>query len=430
MKLSDLTPLPDNPRKIEDAAIEKLKNSIKQDGKFMIARPMIIDPDGVILGGNQRHRACVEIGMDDIPDEWVKRVDWTEEEARRFVVVDNAPKGMSGKFDIDLLLGTYEINELVDMGFDADDLLPKGGKVDDDSLPEPLGVVVSVLGDVWLCGSHRVMCGSSTDADNVATLLNGEEPGIMVTDPPYGVNYDASWRSRVDSIGSGYAEKKVINDSIADWQEAYSLFPGAVGYIWHGGLQSDLVVNGLKACDFEIRTQIIWAKSSIVPGRGHYHWQHEPCWYVVKKGKSAKWKGGRKKTTLMKNIQDVKREDEILFVRHDDPTGDVYVVSGDESTIWEIPKPQKSETGHSTQKPVECMLRPIRNHGFDSVYDPFLGSGTTLIASEKASRVLYGMELNPAYVDICLERWQNYTGLEATLEKTGQTFSEIKHGRT
>jgi hypothetical protein len=120
LKLSDLTPLPDNPCKITDAAIEKLKQSIQRDGKFMEARPIIVDPDGVILGGNQRHRACLELGIDEIPDEWVLRVDWTEGEARRFAVVDNAPLGMPGEFDIDLLDGQYASEELIDMGFDAD----------------------------------------------------------------------------------------------------------------------------------------------------------------------------------------------------------------------------------------------------------------------------------------------------------------------
>ena len=123
MKLSDLTPLPKNPRKITEAAIEKLKNSIKKDGKFMAARPIIVDPEGVILGGNQRHRACIELGMNEVPKEWVKRVDWTEDEARRFAVVDNAPPGMSGEFDMDLLVNQYTMDELVDMGFEKTDVV-------------------------------------------------------------------------------------------------------------------------------------------------------------------------------------------------------------------------------------------------------------------------------------------------------------------
>lgn len=215
----------------------------------------------------------------------------------------------------------------------------------------------------------------------------------MVTDPPYGIEYDADWRNqalRADGTPiAGRAVGKVLNDDKADWREAWALFPGEVAYVWHAGNKANIVADSLLACGFDIRAQVIWAKSQLVIGRGHYHPKHEPCWYAVKKGGTGHWQGDRKQTTL-----------------------------------WEINKPQKSETGHSTQKPIECMRRPIENNSRpgDSIYEPFSGSGTTIIAAEQTGRRCYAMELSPQYVDVAVRRWQQFTGKTAVLESTGQPF--------
>lgn len=244
---------------------------------------------------------------------------------------------------------------------------------------------------------HRIICGSSTEADTVEKLLNGVEPHLMVTDPPYGVEYDADWRNHTgDPSRTGRATGKVLNDDNADWREAWALFPGDVAYVWHAGNMAHVVAESLLACDLHIRAQIIWAKSQLVIGRGDYHPQHEPCWYAVRKGRKGHYDGGRKQTTL-----------------------------------WQIDKPRKSETGHSTQKPVECMKRPIENNSSpgQAVYEPFSGSGTTIIAAEMTGRHCYAIELNPAYVDVAVKRWQDFTGLDATLEGDGRTFDEIAASR-
>ena len=169
------------------------------------------------------------------------------------------------------------------------------------------------------------------------------------------------------------------NDDRCDWSEAWVLFPGNVVYCWHADLHASTVITSLQASGFEMRSQIIWAKSNFVLSRGHYHWKHEPCWYAFRKGQTADWIGDHSQTTL-----------------------------------WEIPKPMKSETGHSCQKPIECMARAIRNHKGD-VYDPFLGSGTTLIAAEQEGRTCYGMELEPKYCDVSIARYEKCTGRTAEL---------------
>jgi DNA modification methylase len=218
--------------------------------------------------------------------------------------------------------------------------------------------------------------------------LGGRKPFLMVTDPPYGVEYDPDWRNDAAHAGSmgapgGRALGKVENDWRDDWRETWALFPGDVAYVWHSALHLVNVANSLTATDFLLRSQIIWAKTNLAISRGHYHWQHEPCWYAVRKNHSAHWRGDRK-----------------------------------QSTCWSIPKPQSSETGHSTQKPVECMRRPILNHTVkgDAVYDPFLGSGTTLVAAESTERICYGLELSPAYCDVIVKRWETLTGKTAVLE--------------
>jgi len=215
----------------------------------------------------------------------------------------------------------------------------------------------------------------------------------MVTDPPYGVEYDANWRNQA-AIASGkpaseLAVGKVQNDDRADWSDAWRLFPGEVAYVWHAVLYSPLVADSLARCGFEIRALVVWGKSQLVMSRGHYHHMHEPCWYVVKKGGTAHWHGDRKQTTL-----------------------------------WAIDKPRKSETGHSTQKPVECMRKPIENNSAigDGVYEPFSGSGTTIIAAEQTGRRCFAMEISPNYVDVAVRRWQQFTSKKAVRESDGVEF--------
>ena len=250
------------------------------------------------------------------------------------------------------------------------------------------------MGRLTMKARHRLKCGDSTNESDVAECLGGTVPFMLVTDPPYGVNYDPTFRSN-NRTGV------VTNDDRASWQATYRLFGGQVAYVWHGGLHVVTVAEDLLACDFELRAMIIWMKPALVMGRGHYHWQHEGCFYAAKG--TAKWCGDRTQST---NWQ----------IDHVHPT---------------LGTTDDGQTRHGCQKPVECMARPIRNHGGpeDDVYDPFVGSGTTIIACEQLGRRCRALEVDPGYVDVATTRWQNLVGGDAILESTGETFTKVKARR-
>ena len=247
-----------------------------------------------------------------------------------------------------------------------------------------------------------MLCGDATSAVDVLTALGGEKPHLMVTDPPYGVEYDPKWRSNANRWAESTVKLgakafgKVSNDDNASWAPAWKLFPGDVAYVWHGGLRCIDQAESLEQVGFVIRSQIVWNKGRLVIGRGDYHWQHECCWYAVRKGKRGHWNDSRT-----------------------------------ESTVWDIPKPMASETGHSTQKPIDCMRRPMETNSSrgDAVYEPFSGSGTSIIAAEMIGRRCFALEIDPAHVDVAVLRWQTFTGQTATLAATGQTFEQVKAQR-
>jgi DNA modification methylase len=257
------------------------------------------------------------------------------------------------------------------------------------------------------------LCADATSPEAVARLLGERKPLLMVTDPPYGIELDSEWRDRAGLNGCGPAEPSYLNhrtaghtettisgDTRADWSEAFELVPSLQSaYVWHASVFTCEVLNGLFRIGFLYPQQIIWDKGRVVLTRTHYWYQHEPCWYVRKR--NAPWFGE----------------------------------AGKNSTIWSCPSPKfimggskEEKFDHPTQKPVELMRRPILNHTKrgELVYEPFLGSGTTLAAAETTQRVCYGLELDPKYVDVVVQRWQRLTGKSARLEGDSSTFERVK----
>lgn len=390
IKLACLKEYPNNPRKITKEMLDKLAAHIKEDGYH---QRIIVDNDYTIIGGHQRKKALYMAGYDDETtiEVLMPSRKLTPEEIDRLNIRDNLA---FGEYDFEVLTERFNQEELLSFGMDKDMLAPIFDKaileeIGEEEEIEVLAEATARLGDIYLLGSHRLMCGDSINPQHVEKLMDGASPILMVTDPPYGVEYDPKWREGLSSQSGNTSIGKVLNDNRYDWSEAYSLFTGDVAYVWHSSKYTHKFAKNIEDSGFELINLIFWARNRIVFGRGDYHYQHDPLWYAVKKGKKHNWQGRR-----------------------------------DQSTVWEIANNNPfgnnnmEETwGHGTQKPMECMLRPILNNSAQgqSVYDPFGGSGTTLIACERSKRNCYMMELSPAYVDVIIKRWEKETNKKAVL---------------
>ena len=283
--------------------------------------------------------------------------------------------------------------ELSITGLDVDSLtsINVESSCNPDAVLNPRAASIVRSGDVWLLDRHRLTCGDSTVPSVVAAARGKLIPTLMVTDPPYGVDYDANWRNERLPVATG-AVGRVLNDTRSNWRFAWDLFCGDIIYIWCGDRHTYSMLRSIDN-EFEVRSQIVWVKSAGMIGRGHYNYRHESCWYAIRRGGTSFWVGD--------NTQ---------------------------ATVWHINN-KKLALNHSTQKPVECMRRPIANHEADCIYDPFVGSGTTIIAAEIEKRTCCAVELNPAYACLAVRRWQNFTGQMATLEATGENFAEVVRRR-
>ena len=404
-----------NSRKISARAVEKVAASIHEFG-FRV--PIVVDKDGVIICGHTRLLAANKLGLHQVPVHTADNL--SPAQVRAYRLMDNRSHEETD-WDLDLL--GPELEELRSLDFDLEltgfderemeDLLADPD-VDDranrvPSLPEH---PATQPGDVWVMGNHRLLCGDCSQTDVVAKLLGPAKPLLLLTDPPYGISLDSEWRDRAGLNGYGPAEASymkhrtaghtntsISSDTRADWSEAFALVPSLqIAYVWHASVFTREVLNGLLRIDFLYPQQIIWNKGRTVLTRTHYWYQHEPCWYVRKK--NAPWFGK----------------------------------AGENSTIWDSPSPKfimggsdEEKYDHPTQKPVDLMRRPILNHTKrgELVYEPFLGSGTTLAAAELTERVCCGMELDPKYVDVIVQRWQTLSGKQAKLDGDGRTFEEI-----
>jgi DNA modification methylase len=399
-----LAPDPVNPRTMSDEARAGLAVSLETFGALDI---VFNDTTGELVSGHQRLDGLKAAGATELVREgdWgfivhpktgerfpVRFVAWDETKQRMANLAANSPH-LQGEFTeaaIDQLRALEGEANFGALGLDRlvaqleAELEPveegKAGECDPDDVPDPPAEPISRLGDLWILGEHRLLCGDATKAAEVARLLGAENPHLMVTDPPYGVDYDPEWRKRAGFATNAKKLGKVANDDRADWREAWALFLGDVAYVWHAGLHAAEVQASLESVGFNVRSQVIWCKDRFALSRGHYHWHHEPCWYAVRDGSTGHWNGDRS-----------------------------------QSTRWDIPAREDDGFGHGTQKPVECMARPMRNNSKrgDAVYEPFSGSGTTIIAGEMLGRRVLAIEIEPLYVDIAVARWSQFTGKEA-----------------
>src|ERR1035437_9437804 len=411
-----LIPYARNPRK-NDAAVDRMCGSIREFG-FKI--PCLVRSDGEVIDGHLRLKAARKLGITDIPV--ILCDEWTPAQVKAFRLMVNRSATWADWDDALLKLELMDLQtlgcDLALTGFDTkeiDDLI-LNDVPDEDAVPPVPITPVSRAGDLWLCGSQRWLCGDATDPEAVSRLLGDQKPLLMVVDPPYGIELDSEWRDRagLNKRGpsepsylkhrtKGHQQTSISGDTRADWSEAFALVPSLeVAYVWHASKFTREVLDGLLRIGFLHHQQIIWDKGRAVLTRTHYWFAHEPCWYVRKK--NAPW----------------------------------YGKAGENSTIWNSPSPKFIRAGVGreksvppTQNPAALMRKSILNHTKrgESVYDPFLGSGTTLAAAEVTGRVCYGLELDPKYVDVVVERWQGLSGKKATLEGDGRAFDAIQKDR-
>lgn len=391
--ISSLKPYELNAKQHPESQIKGLMNSIKV---FDITQPAVVNKENEIIIGHGRVEAAKRLGIEKYP--CFVRDDLTEEEIKALRLVDNRISETGWDIDklkIDITNLDYDLKKF-NVSFDdllTSSIIPSEGEIEDDQLPENVEKkeIKVVNGDLFELGNHRLMCGDSTNPEHVKKLCGNNKPILMVTDPPYGVEYNPEWRSDSGKAIGDTTKGKVLNDDKIDWTDAYSLFEGDVVYVWHAGKYTHEVAQHLINCDFKIISQIIWAKQHFAISRGDYHWQHEPCIYAVRSGSNHNWQGARDQSTLW----DIK-------------SNNAFGNSEREKT-W----------GHGTQKPLECMLRPIQNNSAfnEYIYDPFGGSGTTLIACEKVERRCLMMELSEEYCQTIIQRFIEFSNKPVYLLK-------------
>jgi DNA modification methylase len=408
-----------NSRKIPERAIDKVAASIKE---FGWRQAIVVDKDGVIICGHTRLLAAKKLGLKQVPVHVADNL--TPAQVKAYRLMDNRSHEET---DWDLELLGPELEELHGLDFDLEltgfdqheieNFLADPDLLDRAEVAPPVPAQpVSKPGDLWLCGKHRILCGDATSSDTVARLCGKSAPLLLITDPPYGIQLDSEWRDRAGLNKHGPAEASymkhrtaghtntsISSDTRADWSEAFALVPSLqIAYVWHASVFTREVLDGLLRIGFLYPQQIIWNKGRTVLTRSLYWYQHEPCWFLRKK--NAPW----------------------------------YGKAGENSTVWDSPSPKfimggskEEKCDHPTQKPLELMRRPILNHTKRGqlVYDPFLGSGTTMMAAEVTERVCYGIDIDPKYTDVVVLRWQQFTGLEAMLEGGGRTFDQVKAER-
>jgi len=402
-----LIPYARNSRTHSDAQVAQIAASIKEWGW---TTPVLVDEGGQIIAGHGRIMAARKLGMAEVPV--VIASGWSDAQKRAYVIADNK-LALNAGWDNDLL--ALEFGELEGLGFDLeltgfsldeiDALKPvevAAGLTDEDEVPEAPADPVTRLGDVWLLGRHRLMCGDSTSIDALEALCQKQPVDMWLTDPPYNVAVQGGNHGDPERKNG----KRIMNDQMGDEQfrqflrDCYVaadavMKPGAVFYIWHADSEGYNFRGAAKDAGWTIRQCLIWKKSSIVMGRQDYHWKHEPCLYGWKDGAGHLWASDRKQTTIL-----------------------------------EFDRPSRNGE-HPTMKPVALFEYQMLNNtkGNDIVLDSFGGSGTTMIAAEKNGRVSRLMELDPKYCDVIVKRWQDFTGKQATLEATGQTFAEVSNGK-
>jgi DNA modification methylase len=363
-------------------------------------RSIVVDRTGVVIAGNKALAMATELGVATtiVPSDGntlvvVQRTDLelaTDPRARGLAIADNRVGELDLEWNPEVLAQLHADGLDTSTWWTAAEwsrVVEASREPIEEEVLAPAPTTITT-GELWALGPHRLLCGDATEPKDVARLLGDCAPVLMATDPPYGVAYDPGWRHRAyprqrTAVGD------VRGDTVAAWPAAFELFPGDVVYCWHAAREAVTVATTLQQSSFELRAQIIWVKQHFALSRGDYHWQHEPCWYAVREGASSHWRGDRTQSTVWS-------------------VPNLNAMGGDRTD-------ENEPTGHATQKPVRLFEIPILNHtqSGDAVYDPFVGSGTAIIAAERTGRTAFAMDIDARYVQTTIRRWERLTGQQA-----------------
>jgi site-specific DNA-methyltransferase (adenine-specific) len=385
MLITEIKSNPNNPRLIKDHKFKQLVKSIQDFPQMLELRPIVIDENNMVLGGNMRLKACLEAGLTDVPV--IHANNLSEEKKKEFIVKDNVGYG---EWDWDDLANNWDALELTEWGLDIPNFEGEVLEAEEDDFDVPVGGSETdiVLGDIFEIGQHKLLCGSSTETDNWSKIFASELADLVITDPPYNVAYTGKTKDALtiqnDSMGDGD-----FYQFLYDFYTALGSYTKAGGswYVWHADSEGANFRRAMADAGIMVKQCLIWVKNSMVMGRQDYQWKHEPCLYGWKEGAAHSWYSDRKQTTIL-----------------------------------EFNRPSRN-TEHLTMKPIELIAYQITNSSKvgDLVADGFLGSGTTMIASHQIGRKCYGTELDPKYCQVIVDRMRK---LDPTLEikKNGVTL--------
>jgi len=431
VKINELKPHPKNPRVHPDSAIDKLVRSIKE---FGWTNPILVSTDGYILAGHARLKAAEKAGIEEVP---VIYLPLEGAKAEAYLIADNRLQDETdwdyeklkdllqdldtGEFDIELTgFDVDEIEELIAQ------FAPEESEVEEDdfdpeeNIPE---IPVTQPGDLWILGRHRLLCGDATRPEDVARLMNGNTADLVVTDPPYNVDYGSKAES-INKYGYAFSNRHIANDCMSEHQftdflasafknMADNLKSGGAFYIWHASTTLYEFETALRLNNLKSRQQLIWNKNSFVLGRQDYQWKHEPCLYGWKDGAAHYFIDDRTQATVIEDkgldFKKMKKEELVALLKE---------IFSDKvsTTVINEDKPMRSAE-HPTMKPLKLLERLIKNSSRpgELVLDTFGGSGSTMMTCEQLNRTCYMMELDPIYCDVIIKRWENFTGQKAVL---------------
>lgn len=401
-----------NPRAATKKEAAELKKSLE---RFGFVEPVVVNSDpkrkNIIIGGHFRVRTAKDLGIKEVPVHYVKISDEKKERELNLRLNKNL-----GHWDAKLLV-EFDENLLLDVGFEADeldklfaDLKLEDENEKDDEVPPLATESKTQIGDIWLLGQHRIMCGDATNPEHVQMLMDGRQADVVFTDPPYNVNYKGRGQKTSNGIANdnmeGSAFGQFLEKVFKNYREAIKT--GAGLYVFHSSSSQAQFEYAIEKAGMDIKNQLIWNKPAAALGWGDYRWKHEPFFYCAIKGQKVQFYGDRKHST----IWDFQKTDAQLFawaqkMKRAEEQG--------QTTVWSMARDKVGEYVHPTQKPVELIVHALRNSSKsgDLVLDLFLGSGSTLIAADKTERVCYGLELDPKYLDVVIKRWEDYTGKTA-----------------